>query len=298
MMTTTTVFLNPTILTNVNIPNTVTGYPSIDWTINNNTITENNYAISSKPLHTISGLWMEKFLSTTSELYCTGYNSSYTESQLLLFISEQIIPISQGYTGTLLYDFLRTIDPTSGFRYGDINNTGTITAADGRVWFLLSEGSTSLLSWWNNVVKPAFLADTVLQIKVQIAITGYSIQVPGLTQVAGIELALNVQRAGRIQDLKIKLVLNGVEIANGNNLASTINPVQSNMYTGDNSTVSIPLGNYNIYGGSLSTWGVNLTSAQIADPTFGVVVSFHSNQIYPHTDLVYLSQAALRVTYA
>ena len=198
-MTTTTAFLNPKILTNVNIPNTVTGYPSIDWITNNNTIAENNYAISSKPLHTISGLWMEKFLSNTSELFCTGYNFS---------------------------------------------NTGQ--------------------------------------------------------SVIAVELALNIQRASRIQDLKIKLVLAGAEISNGNNLASNINPVQSNMYTGDspNATVPIPLGNYNIYGGSLSTWGVNLTSAQVADPTFGVVISFHSNQIYPHTDLVYLSQAALRVTYA
>jgi hypothetical protein len=197
MMTTTTAFLNPKILSNVTIPNEITGYPSIDWTIKNNTITENNYAISSKPLYTISGVWMEKFLSNTSELYCTGYNFS---------------------------------------------NTGNTVVA--------------------------------------------------------VELALNIQRAGRIQDLKIKLVLNGAEIANSNNLASTINPVQSNMYTGDNSTVPTPLGNYNIYGGSLSTWGVSLTSAQVADPTFGVVISFHSNQIYPHTDLVYLSQAALRVTYA
>jgi len=199
MMTTTTAFANPTNLSNLNIPNTVTGYPSIDWITKNNTILENNYAVSSKPLHTISGLWMEKFLSTTSELYCTRYK--FTD--------------------------------------------------------------------------------------------------PGLT-VTGIELALNVQRASRIQDLKIKLILNGVEIANGNNLASTINPVQSNMYvgTGPTDVYPVPVGNYNVYGGELSLWGVTLTSAQIADPTFGVVISFHSNQIYPHTDLVYLDQASIRVTYA
>ena len=198
-MMTTTAFLNPTKLSNLNIPNTVTGYPSIDWITKNNTILENNYAVSSKPLHTISGLWMEKFLSTTSELYCTGYN----------------------FTDT------------------------------------------------------------------------------GLT-ITRIELALTIQRASRIQDLKIKLVLNGVEIANSNNLASTINPVQSNMYvgTGPTDVYPVPVGDYNVYGGDLSLWGVNLTSTQIADPTFGVVVSFHSNQIYPHTDLVYLDQVALRVTYA
>ena len=198
-MTTTTTFLNPTILTNVNIPNTVTGYPSIDWITKNNTILENNYAISSKPLHTISGLWMEKFLSTTSELYCTGYKFS--------------------------------------------NTGGTVV---------------------------------------------------------GVELALNLQRASRIQDLKIKLVLNGSEILDGNDLASNINPVQSSMYTGvdPNATVPVPVGDYNIYGGVLSVWNVNLTSEQVANSTFGVVVSFHSNQIYPHTDTVYLDQVALRVTYA
>ena len=198
-MTTTTAFANPTNLNNLNVPNTVTGSPSVDWVTKNNTILENNYAISSKPLHTISGLWMEKFLTMTSELYCTGYN----------------------------------------------------------------------------------FTDTGMTVK-------------------GIELALNVQRASRIQDLKIKLVLNGAEIANSSNLASAVNPVQSNMYvgTGPTDVYPVPVGNYYVYGGDLSIWGVNLTSADIANSTFGIVVSFHSNQIYPHTDLVYLDQAALRVTYA
>lgn len=296
-MTTTTPFLNPTILTNVNIPNEVTGYPSIDWITTQNIITENNCAISSKPLYTISGLWMEKFLSTTSELHCTGYNSSYTESQLLFFISEQALQVSLGNSSELLYNFLRTIDPVSGFRYGDINNNGINTAADARVWLLLSAGDTNRRSWWDNVVKPAFLADTLLQIQVQIAITGYSTQVPGLTQVAGIELALNVQRAGRIQDLKIKLVLNGVEIANSNNLASTINPVQTDMNTGDFTTPQDPVGDFSIYGGPADLWGTALTASDVADPTFGVVVSFQSNATYPHRDLAYLSQVALRITY-
>jgi hypothetical protein len=216
----------------------------------------------------------------------------------LFFISDQSLQVSLGNSSALLYNFLRTIDPTSGFRYGDINNSGIITAADARVWLLLSEGGTSYRSWWDNVVKPAFLANLVLQEQVRIALTGYSTRVPGLTQVAGIELALNVQRAGRIQDLKIKLVLNGVEIVNSNNLASTINPVQTDMNTGDFTTPQDPVGDFHIYGSPADLWGTALTASDVADPTFGVVVSFQSNATYPHRDLAYLNQVALRITYA
>jgi hypothetical protein len=45
-------------------------------------------------------------------------------------------------------------------------------------------------------------------------------------------------------------------------------------------------------------WGTELTSEQLADPTFGIVISFKSNVIYPHTDLAYVNQVALRVTCA
>jgi len=195
---TTTLFYNPTAISNVTIPNTVTGYPSIDWNFNSTAITDTVEAVTQKPLHTISGLWMEKFLSNTSQLWCTQYN----------------IPNSAN-------------------------------------------------------------------------------------RVVGIELQLNIKRAARIEDLIVQLTLGGVLI--GDNLASTINPVQSNMYTGGgpNDVPLVPVGDINIYGGSTNVWGTTgLTAANIADPTFGVVVSFKSNQIYPHTDIAYLSQVGLRVTYA
>jgi len=196
MMTTT--FYDPTQLTNVTIHNNVTGHDSIDWVTKNNTILENNYAYSKKPLYTVSGLWMEKFLSNTSQLWCTGYK---------------------------------------------IPNTSR--------------------------------------------------------QVKGIEFSLNVKRAARIEDLVIQLSLNGELI--GENRASTINPVQSNMYTGGgpNDVPLIPVGDLNIYGGSLDLWGTTgLTSDNIADSTFGIVVSFKSNIIYPHNDTAYLNQAGIRITYA
>jgi len=197
-MMTQTLFLNPTTISNVTIPNNITGIPSIDWKFNPTTIVENVEAITKKPLYTISGLWMETFLSNTSQLWCTGYK---------------------------------------------FPNTG---------------------------------------------------QTP-----VGIEFSLNIRRAARIEDLLIQLTLNGNLI--GNNYASTINPVQSNMYTGGgpNDVPLTPVGDLNVYGGRSDLWGTTgLTAANIADPTFGIVVSFKSNIIYPHSDLAYISQAALRITYA
>jgi hypothetical protein len=189
-------FYNPTTITQVSIPNEITGIPSIDWNFNPNIIADGAEAVTKTGLYTISGMWMEKFLSNTSQLWCTGYN----------------IP----------------------------NRVGTVT---------------------------------------------------------GIELQLGIQRVARIEDLVIQLTLNGVLI--GNNLASTVNPVQSDMYTGEFTTPLHPAGDIHIYGGSSDLWGTaGLTTANIADSTFGAVVSFKSNPVYPHKDLVYLSQVALRITYA
>jgi hypothetical protein len=193
---TTTAFYCTTLITQVSIPNEITGMPSIDWNFNPNMISENTDAVTKTGLYTISGMWMEKFLSNTSQLWCT--------------------------------------------RLGISNRVGTV---------------------------------------------------------AGIELQLDVQRVARIQDLLIQLTLNGVLI--GDNRASTANPVQSNMYTGDFTTPVDPVGDNHIYGGAADLWGTTgLTAANIADPTFGVAVSFKSNTIYPHRDLVYLNQVALRITYA
>ena len=191
---TTTLFQSASTLTNVSIPNTITNFNSIDWNFNG-FLAQNNYATSKKPLYTISGLWMEKFASTTSQLWLTNY------------------------------------------KFTDTGRT-----------------------------------------------------------VVGVELQLNVLRAARIEDLLIQLTLGGNLI--GNNYASTVNPVQSDMYTGDLLEPLNPIGDLSIYGGPADLWGTSLTSANVADPTFGVVVSFKSNAIYPHRDTVYLDQASLRITYA
>ena len=191
----TTPFYYPTAINTVADYNAITDQWSIPWNWNPYQINSNATAITTRPLYTISGLWMEKFLSNTDQLWCTGFN----------------IP--------------------------------------------------------NN-----------------------------MQSIAGIEVELNVQRAARIEDLVIQLTLGGNII--GDNHASTVNPVQSDMYTGDYTTPLNPVGDYNIYGSPTDLWATTLTADQVADPTFGVAISFKSNQIYPHSDLAYVSQVGIRITYA
>jgi hypothetical protein len=175
--------------------NSIINQFSIPWNYNPTALTENTYAVTTRPLYTMSGFWQEKFQSSTDQLWCTGY------------------------------------------KFTDLGQT-----------------------------------------------------------ITGIELELDIKRAARIEDLVVQLTLGGNLI--GNNLASIINPVQADMYTAERANPPTPVPDYSIYGSPTTTWGAALTSANIADPTFGVVVSFQSNVIYPHKDLAYLHKARLRVTYA
>lgn len=190
----TTDFYIPTIITQHTIPNDITGIPSIDWNYYT-PITPSNPAVSKQPLYTISGLWMEKFLSITSQLWCTGLN----------------IP---------------------------------------------------------NTNRP----------------------------IAGVEFQLNIQRNARVEDLLIQLIYDGSLI--GKNYASDVNPVQSDMYTGDITIPLNPIGDYNIYGNNTDLWGVDFSTIDVTSATFGIAIGFKSNIIYPHKDLAILYQLGLRLTYA
>ena len=129
----------------------------------------------------------------------------------------------------------------------------------------------------------------------QLVTTGYGFTDTGAT-VTGIEALISLRRLSRVQDLVIQLTLNGELV--GDNLASIINPVQSNMYTGETGSTPTPVGDIHIYGGATELWGRAWTSAEIADSSFGIAVSFKSNQEVPHRDLVYFDQLALRISYA
>jgi hypothetical protein len=196
-MMTTTPFFAPTTVSQVQTFDSINQLNTIPWQNLDSIADASSWASTTKPLHTISGLWMEKFLSKTNQLWLTGF---------------------------------------------DFSGSGLLT---------------------------------------------------------GIEFRLAIQRAARIEDFVIQLTLNGELI--GDNQASTVNPVESNMYTGDYMASPIPpqpVGDFNIYGGSSDLWGTTLSSTDIQDPTFGIVISFKSNEIYPHTDLCYVNQVALRVSYA
>jgi len=126
--------------------------------------------------------------------------------------------------------------------------------------------------------------------------TGFNI--PNVNSaILGIEFQLNIQRAGRIQDLIIQLTKDGLTLA-GENRASEINSVQTDMNTGDFTTPLHPVGDFNVYGSSTDLWGDTWTSTEISSSTFGIVISFQSNPIIPHRDLAYVDQVALRITYA
>ena len=191
----TTPFNSPTVITQVESYNDVLNRYSIPWNNINNIVDPGMYAVTSSPIHTISGFWQEKFYTETHRVDTTGYN--FTDNGL---------------------------------------------------------------------------------------------------EVVGIEALIVVQRLSRVQDLVIQLTLNGELV--GDNLASAINPVQANQYTGEYEIPPTPVGDTHIYGSTTDLWGKVWTSSEVADATFGVAISFKSNQIVPHSDLVYLDQVALRITYA
>jgi hypothetical protein len=65
---TTTSFLPPTIITQVEDTD------NISWDYINNIKSANSYAVTNKPLYTISGLWQERFKTYTNQIWTTGYN--------------------------------------------------------------------------------------------------------------------------------------------------------------------------------------------------------------------------------
>jgi hypothetical protein len=170
--------------------------------------------------------------------------------------------------------------------------------------------NTPSIDW--NFENPSF-PQTVITVKPLYTISGFwqeifrsvtsdlwytDLQIPdsGAT-IVGIELDLEMQRNARVQDLTVQLTYNGALI--GENQASAINPVQSNMYTGENTVTPIPAGNMHTYGASDSVWGTtDLTTAMLSDSSFGVVIGFQSNHIYPHSDFAQVNRVALRITYA
>ena len=108
--------------------------------------------------------------------------------------------------------------------------------------------------------------------------------------ITGIEVQINIKRNARIEDLVIQLTLHGKLI--GDNRAIQQTSQESFM-----SGIAQPT-DFFVYGGPNDMWGTLLTVGDINDPSFGVVISFQSNETLPHRDLVYINQLGMRVIYS
>lgn len=259
--------------------------PLIGWNING-TVSPDNCISSKQPLYTISGLWMEKFLSNTTELWCTRFN-----------IPNNHRPVGTQITGIEAWNW-HSFFP---------NPYAWIPSAN-PVFMSLYAIGPSIVGWTfysasdpsSAVTITAREDGSVLEFSADPGAPPYVAQSPDYSPatsapVVGIELYLDMHRVARIEDLRIQLRLNNEYI--GNDMASPVNPVQSNMYTGENSPLLPIVGNVNVYGGPAETWGTTLTSTDVSNESFGVAISFRSNQVYPHRDLAIVNQIGIGITY-
>jgi hypothetical protein len=102
--------------------------------------------------------------------------------------------------------------------------------------------------------------------------------------ITGITLSLTAQRHGRIVDDTVCLIYQDQVISeNKTNLSSVYGEGHLN-----NTELQI-------YGSANDMWGAELTEAIVTDPSFGVLLRFSSNPIYPHRDTMEVLKVLLTV---
>ena len=111
--------------------------------------------------------------------------------------------------------------------------------------------------------------------------TNYAPAVPStisyVPTILGIEVQFNSLRVNRVQDYIVQLVLNGALV--GDNIAD---PITDNLKT---------------YGSPTNIWNSSIALTDMSNATFGVAISLRSNVLTPHSDLGYLDQVRMRITY-
>jgi hypothetical protein len=93
--------------------------------------------------------------------------------------------------------------------------------------------------------------------------------------VSGIELRLSMNRYGRITDDTIQLTLND-QLIGANNANFDLVPIK-------------------LYGGENLLWDASLSSTDIANPSFGVVLRFQSHPRWPHKSGTLIDAVEIRI---
>jgi hypothetical protein len=93
--------------------------------------------------------------------------------------------------------------------------------------------------------------------------------------IASIELRLSMKRHGRITDDTVQLTLNN-QLIGSNQGDLNLDPTK-------------------IYGGEYILWDSTLSTADILDPSFGIVLRFQSHPRWPHKSSPFIDSVELRI---
>jgi hypothetical protein len=156
---TTTSFYIPTSFDQVQTVSDATGYVSLPWE-NAVTVTPNNPTYTANGLHTISGMWFEKYLSYTNQLWCTNFNIPTLSGDILgveleIFVERaariQDSVIQLAYNGELIGDNHAILAPI----VTDINTGNTISPIQTQDYHIYGAADNT----WGYSLTPEIVSD-------------------------------------------------------------------------------------------------------------------------------------------
>jgi hypothetical protein len=279
-MTTTTAFITPDTVTQVTDDNGI-AWSNILGSVGREP-TGAQSAVTSKELYTISGLWQERFASKTNQLWFTNFPIPYTQVGYRATFTQDVYGNTTtgaaGNNSTYIdlgsnSAMISLFNPSTyyGNRYYTLYNPLTVTYADGSQQTITYVRCTNATS---TGVAIGLESTAGHNFPITIQTSNYDPVSPSLL---GVEVQFNSIRSNRVQDYLVQLVLNGALV--GDNIAD---PTTDNLKT---------------YGSSTNVWNSNITINDITKISFGVAISLRSNVLTPHSDLGYLDQVRMRITY-
>ena len=281
-MTTTTAFLTPGTVTQVTDDNGI-AWSHILGSVGRDP-TGSQYTITSKELYTISGLWQERFASKTNQLWFTNFPIPYTQVGYRATFTQDVFGNTQtgaaGFDSTYIelasHSVMTSLFDTStyyGNRHYNLYNPITVTYADGQQQTITYVRCTNATS---SGVVIGLESTGGHNFPITVQTSNYN-PASTLPTILGIEVQFNSIRGNRVQDYLVQLVINDALV--GDNIAD---PSTDNLKT---------------YGSSTNLWNSSIALIDMSNPTFGVAISLRSNVLTPHSDLGYLDQVRMRITY-